>query len=125
MFELKLKIVIIGIRAKANLLHQVLGSVGFDFLLLFLFLVLEFTVISNSANGWGCRFRDEDQVKAQAFCNLQSPGQWINALFNIFTDQANLLRTDIFVDGIDRLLRPSVKIRITNRLIDKDLLCLD
>lgn len=125
MLEFELKIVIIGIWAKANLLDQILGSMGLDFLLLFLFLVLEFAIISDSANGRGRGLRDKDQVKAQSFGNLQGLGQCVNPLFHIFTDQANLLRSNVFIDWVDRLLRPSVKIRITNRLIDKDLLCLD
>ena len=125
MLEFELKIVIVGIRTKANLLDQILGGVGFDFLLLFLFLVLEFAVISDTANGRGRGLRDKDQVKAQSFGYLQGLGQGVNPLFHIFTDQANLFSSNVFIDWVNRLLRPFVKIRITNRLIDKDLLCLD
>lgn len=123
--EFELEIMIVGIRAKANLLNQILGGMGLDFFFLFLFLVLEFAVISDSANGRGRGLRDKDQVKAQPFGNLQGFGQGIDPLFHIFTDQANLFRSNVLIDRINRLLRPSVKIRITNRLIDKDLLCLD
>ena len=64
MLEFELEIMIVGIRAKANLFDQILGGVSFDFLLLFLFLVLEFAVISDTANGRGRSLRDKDQVKA-------------------------------------------------------------
>jgi len=56
--EFELEIMIVGIRAKANLLDQILGGMGLDFLLLFLFLVLEFAIISDSANGRGRGLRD-------------------------------------------------------------------
>jgi hypothetical protein len=55
---------------------------------------------------------------------LQGFGKGIYPLFHIFADQSNLFRTDILVNRIDRLLRLSIEIWITNRLIDMDLLCL-
>jgi len=66
-FELKLKIMIIGIGPKTNFFDQILGGMGFDFLLFFLFLVLEFAIIYYPTNRRSGCFRNEDQIEPQFF----------------------------------------------------------
>jgi hypothetical protein len=53
---------------------------------------------------------------------LEGLGQGVNPLFDVFTNQSNLFGADILVDGIHRLLRPTVKMRIAYGLVDNDLL---
>jgi hypothetical protein len=46
-------------------------------------------------------------------------------LFYIFTNQAHLLSTDIFIDRVNRFLGPAIELRVTCGLIDGDLLGLE
>ena len=125
MFELKLKIVVVGIGPKTDLFNQILGRMGFDFLFFPFFFVLVFAIIGDSANGGCRRFGDQHQVQSQTFGHLKGLGQRIDALFYIFTDQSYLFGADIFIDRVNRFLGPAIELRVTYRLIDGDLLGLE
>jgi hypothetical protein len=122
MFEFELKIVIVGVGTKSNFLHQVFGGMGLDFLFFPLLFVLILAVIGDTANGWRRRFSNENQVQPQTLGHLEGLGQGVNPLFYVFTNQSNLFGADILVDGIHRLLGPTVKMRIAYGLVDNDLL---
>lgn len=95
---LEVKIVVIRMRTKTNLLYNNFRRFGFQFLLFLFLIVQELLVINNAANrrlGIRCNFY---QVETGFFRNFKRFFEREYALLNVFTYYTYLCRTDFLID---------------------------
>ena len=103
--ELEVVVMVVGLRAEADLLDHDLHLVGFKLLGLFLLLVEEFLVVGDTAYGRFGLGRDFDQVEflllgePQCFADRQ-----YDRLFDVVAHDAHLGSRDLLVDAVGVLL---------------------
>ncbi len=101
--ELEVVIVVVGLRAEANLFDFHLHLLGFQLLLLLLLLVEEFRIIDQSTNG-GLRIgADLDEIYSLLLRESKSIASLHNGAFGIVLHDTHFAYTDLFVYAILRL----------------------
>ena len=98
--ELKVKVVIVGIRAEANFFDNDLRRVGLDLFLLFLLLVLELGVVNDPANGRYGIGRHLNKVKVLSLSHGLRLVGFIDALLYVFTDHPYFAGQDALVNFV-------------------------
>lgn len=99
----KIEVVLVGLRAEADLFDHLLALLGLEFLVFFLLFVKEFLVIDNSADRRiGSRYNFH-QVQPNFLGDLQCLFKGIDFRGDVVADETNLESTDKIIDLMLRL----------------------
>ena len=116
--ELEVVIVVVGLRAEANLFDFHLHLLGFQLLLLLLLLVEEFRIIDQSTNG-GLRIgADLDEIYSLLLRESKSIASLHNGAFGIVLHDTHFAYTDLFVYAILRLSRLFAVVSIGSQMCE-------
>src|SRR5688572_23550550 len=100
MFQLEVKIVIVSIGTKSDLLDHDFHGLCLDLFLFLLLLVLEFGVVNDLTNRWVCVWRNLHQIQILLLSKANGLLDGINIYFNVFSYHAYALSSDPLVDTI-------------------------